>query len=185
MALTLEQINKNKQQKKNTLNLNSSEKPRPYEVKKGELTKPDPVKKLDEKLEKIEKKTNKLIEKHEKMLTTKTPQTSNKIHTNTTQAINKPKREASYFTYICMPPRKLPRKILDHVKDNAFHENGEWYSKIDSYELSAKVQMNSHQVSNTVRQLKIEGFFEVIESSTSGYRLLKINPETFGIKAQE
>ena len=81
-----------------------------------------------------------------------------------------------------MPPRKLPRRILDHVKANAWTENGEWFSRIDSYELSLVAEINSHQIGNTVRQLKNEGFFEIVEHSTSGYRLLKINPIIFGIK---
>ena len=81
-----------------------------------------------------------------------------------------------------MPPRKLPRKILDHIKANAWAENGEWFSRIDSYELSLVAEINAHQIGNTVRQLKNEGFFEIIEHSTSGYRLLKINPIIFGIK---
>lgn len=162
-------------------------------VKKGELTKPESkIERLDKQLEKVENRTSDLIAKHVAKEEAKTKknqqfsidsaQSTHKLATNPPQTINKTKRAASFYAYVCMPPRKLPRKILDHVKANAWAENGEWFSRIDSYELSLVAEINAHQIGNTVRQLKNEGFFEVIEHSTSGYRLLKINPIIFGIK---
>ncbi len=162
-------------------------------VKKGELTKPESkIERLDKQLEKVENRTSNLIAKHvakeeakakkNQQFTIDSAQSTHKLATNSPRTINKTKREASFYAYICMPPRNLPRKILDHVKGNAWAENGEWFSRIDSYELSLVAEINAHQIGNTVRQLKNEGFFEVIEHSTSGYRLLKINPIIFGIK---
>ena len=162
-------------------------------VKKGELTKPESkIERVDKQLEKVESRTSDLIAKYvtreevktkkARELTTNSTQSPHKLPIESPQTINKTKREASFYAYVCMPPRKLPRKILDHVKTNAWTENGEWFSRIDSYELSLVAEINAHQIGNTVRQLKNEGFFEVIEHSTSGYRLLKINPIIFGIK---
>jgi hypothetical protein len=162
-------------------------------TKKGELKKPESkLEKVDRQLEKVENRTSNLIAKHitkEEAKTKKTQQlpidstqSTHKLAINSPQTINKTKREASFYTYVCMPPRRLPRKILDHVKANAWPENGEWFSRIDSYELSLAAEINAHQIGNTVRQLRDEGFFEIVEHSTSGYRLLKINPIIFGIK---
>jgi hypothetical protein len=152
-------------------------------IPRGELKKPiSSLEKLDNQLSKIEIKTSHLLEKVDNASKTKSAQSHHKLSINSPQTSNKIKREASFYTYICMPPRKLPRKILDHVKANAWLENGDWYSRIDSYELSQMAEINAHQIGNTVRQLRNEGFFEIIEHSTSGYRLLKINPLIFGIK---
>jgi len=153
------------------------------EIRRGELKKQEsPLKKLDKKLEKVEIKTDKILEKVARSRE-KSEETSNRLAINSPQTHHKTKRAASYFTYICLPPKKLPRKILDHIKKNAFLENKEWFSKIDSYELKENTGINSHQASNTIRQLRDEGFFEILDYSTAGYRLLKINPETFNLNS--
>lgn len=141
----------------------------------------------DKKWAKIEAKTEKLLEKasriKEASLSTSSPEGDNKLAINNAETHHKAKRDASYYTYICLPPRKLPRKILDHVRANAFKgPDGNWFSKIDTFELKEVTKTNSHQASNTIRQLRDEGFYDVLDFSTAGYRLLKINPETYGLK---
>lgn len=141
----------------------------------------------DKKWAKVEVKTEKLLEKasriKEASLGASSPESGNKLAINNAETHPKTKRDASFFTYICLPPRKLPRKILDHVKANAFKDpDGNWFSKIDTFELKEVTKTNSHQASNTIRQLRDEGFYDILDFSTAGYRLLKINPETYGLK---
>ena len=188
MALSLEQIRKNKSEKKNVMNFNSSTESRPYEtIQKGQLTKPDSkIKKIDEKLEKIEKKTEKLLIKAKEQANKKLPldyqSTTDQVPLAYQSTTTQVKRDVSFLTYQMLSARKLPKKILNHVRKNAFKiENDQWYSKIDSFELSDETQKPPRDLQLAVKRLQAEGWFTIIESSTSGYRKLKIEPENYGL----
>jgi hypothetical protein len=92
------------------------------------------------------------------------------------------KRTASYTTLQCLPMRLVPRKILDHIKANAFQSEGDWFSRVDSFEIQDSLQKDSNHLRKAISRLKDEGWFEVIEASSSGYRLLKIDPKNFGLE---
>ena len=132
-------------------------------------------------LEKIEKKTEKLLKKAKEAKdsprTTRTQPTNN---SSTTPVQSK--REVSFMTLRMMPPRKTPRIILEHIKVNAFEENGDWFSTIDSYELSSLTNKTSDQNGTTVRRLRDQGWFEIIKADSGGFRLVTINPENYGLK---
>lgn len=187
MALTLDKINQLRKAKTNTVKYNGVEESRPYE--KGALTKPNPLKIADEKLERIEKKTDRLLEKAKRIETKKeqgnypsnTPQLPVNYQSTTTQN----KRGVSGLIYQSMPSRKIPKQILNHIKQNIFYEKNECYSKIDSYELSVSTGKVARDLQLPIKRLAQDGWFEVIETSTSGYRLLKINPENYGLQEHE
>lgn len=187
MALTLEEIRKNKSQKRNTINFNSIEESRPFETTpKGQLTiitKEKRLEKLDEKLKKVEDRTYQLIERHnaKKLKAENTTQTITKETPNTHLTLPNLKRDISKTTYLCMPERKIPKQILRHVEKNIFKENGEYFSKIDTYQLIEELtpKKTAHYISKTIHRLRDEGWFEIIKSNSSGYRLLKIEIENF------
>jgi len=155
-------------------------------VKKGELTKPESkIERVDKQLKKIELKTDKLLEKAKAIEDNKLPLTN---HSRTTQPplknqsfTTQKKRDVSFLTFQSMPSRKTPKQILNHVRENAFTSEGAWFSKIDSYDLATTVGKPPRDLQLAVKRLSEEGWFQIIETSTSGYRILKINPEEYGL----
>lgn len=162
-------------------------------IKKGELKKSEPkIEKIDKQLEKIEKKTDRLIAKNKSIIdkveqakapiinTASIQQTSN-IHTTT---LHHSRLEASHFDFISMSPKKLPKQILNHVKDRAFFHNGECFSSIDTYELISKTHKKAHHLSTQISRMESQGWFLVIKSSSAGHRTIKIDPKFYGIQPQ-
>lgn len=162
-------------------------------VKKGELRKPESkVERIDKQLEKVEKKTDRLIAKNKSITdradqvktpvidTTSIQQASN-IHTAT---LHHSRLEASHFDFISMSPKKLPKQILNHVRDRAFFHNGECFSSIDTYELISKTHKKAHHLSTQISRMESQGWFLVIKSSSAGHRTIKIEPKFYGIQPQ-
>jgi hypothetical protein len=158
-------------------------------VAKGELKKPETkIEKVDRQLKKVEEKTDKLLEKakasQEKIEANlpynyqpTTPQVPVKHPIATIQN----KRTVSFLTFQTMPARLAPRQILNHVRQYAFINEGVWYSKIDTFELTLLTGKSARDLQKPVRRLIEEGWFEIVETSTSGYRILKINPVEYGL----
>lgn len=151
-----------------------------------------PTEKADKKWAKVESRTEKLMAKAEKKNAiniaethttdqyTGTDQVQDNDKTGTAHV--QTKRSASYFTFLCLPSRKAPRMILNQVKANAFKVENEWYSRLDSFEAIEIIQKDSNHLRKAISRLKEEGWFKVLEASSSGYRLLKIDPSDFGLE---
>lgn len=177
------------------------------ELKKGDLVKPDPLEKADKKLEAIEKKTQALLDKAEQRVKRKefgakptivtdksqlptvkiddslSEKISDTIHgPKTTAPLQQTGYTASYFDYLSMPRKKLPKQILDYVKNKHFVFKGEDYSSMDTFELIELTKKSAHQLSNAIARLEDRGWFKVVQSSSAGHRTLKIDKELFGIK---
>jgi hypothetical protein len=155
-------------------------------VAKGELKKPESkIEKVDRQLRKIEDKTDSLLKKakergereNSENPTSSIPQPIIK----TTSTLHHSEPRASHFAFMSLPPRKIPRQILNHIKSNAFSSSGQWFSRIDSYELMSSTGKTAHYLSVAIGRLALEKWFEIIESSSGGYRILKIDPEIYGI----
>jgi hypothetical protein len=160
----------------------------PEEIRKGELKKlalENILEKEDARLEKIEAKTNKLLLKAEQInepkLPISYPSLTTQLPVNCQSTTTQNKRSVSFLTFQSMPSRKIPRQILNHVRQNAFMNEGAWYSKIDSYELAMATGKSPRDLQLAVKRLFEEGWFRIIETSTSGYRILKIKPEEYGL----
>jgi hypothetical protein len=161
-------------------------------VKKGELTKPESkIERLDKQLEKVEKKTDRLIARS-KSITDRVEQSSDdNIHTSPTQqpisihttTLHHSRLEASHFDFISMSPKKLPKQILNHIKDRAFFHDGECFSSIDTYELISKTHKKAHHLSTQISRMESQGWFMVIKSSSAGHRTIKIEPKHYGIQS--
>lgn len=186
MALTLDKINQLRKTKANTVKYNSTEESRPYH--RGELKKPEPLKILDEKLEKIEKRTEFLIEKNKQAELKNQSKNGNKPtpvlpqeSPIPTQTLPHLKRDISKTTYMCMPDRKIPKQILKHIEKNIFKDGDDYFSKIDTYQLLEEIfpKKSAHYISKSIHRLKEEGWFEILKSSSSGYRLVKITIQYF------
>jgi hypothetical protein len=146
-------------------------------VKKGELKKPaSQIEKIDKQLEKVEKKTDRLIAKS-KSITDRAEQSSgDNNHTSSNQQPNNintttlrhSRLTASHFDFISMSPKKLPKQILNHIKDRAFFHNGECFSSIDTYELISKTHKKAHHLSTQISRMESQGWFMVIKSSSAG-----------------
>lgn len=151
-------------------------------VKKGELKKPESkIEKIDKQLEKVEKKTDRLIARS-KSITDRVEQSSgDNIHTTT---LHHSRLEASHFDFISMSPKKLPKQILNHIKDRAFFHDGECFSSIDTYELISKTHKKAHHLSTQISRMESQGWFMVIKSSSAGHRTIKIEPKHYGIQPQ-
>ena len=149
-------------------------------VKKGELKKPESkIEKIDKQLEKVEKKTDRLIARS-KSITDRVEQSSgDSIHTTT---LRHSRLEASHFDFISMSPKKLPKQILNHIKDRAFFHDGECFSSIDTYELISKTHKKAHHLSTQISRMESQGWFMVIKSSSAGHRTIKIEPKHYGIQ---
>ena len=162
-------------------------------VKKGELKKPESkIEKIDRQLEKVEKKTDRLIARS-KSITDRVEQSSgDNIHTSPNQQPNSihtttlhhSRLEASHFDFISMSPKKLPKQILNHIKDRAFFHDGECFSSIDTYELISKTHKKAHHLSTQISRMESQGWFMVIKSSSAGHRTIKIEPNHYGIQPQ-
>lgn len=160
-------------------------------VKKGELKKPaSQIEKIDKQLEKVEKKTDRLIAKS-KSITDRAEQSSgDNNHTSSNQQPNNintttlrhSRLTASHFDFISMSPKKLPKQILNHIKDRAFFHNGECFSSIDTYELISKTHKKAHHLSTQISRMESQGWFMVIKSSSAGHRTIKIEPKHYGIQ---
>jgi hypothetical protein len=147
-----------------------------------------PAEKAERKWAKVESKTGSLIAKAEKKNTKNIVEEANPS-TNQVQGDDSPgtarvqiKRTASYTTFLCLPSRKAPRMILNQIKANAFNVDSAWYSRLDSFEAIEIIQKDSNHLRKAISRLKEEGWFEVLEASSSGYRLLKIDPAVFGLE---
>ena len=151
-------------------------------VKKGELKKPESkIEKIDKQLEKVEKKTDRLIARS-KSITDRVEQSSgDSIHTTT---LRHSRLTASHFDFISMSPKKLPKQILNHIKDRAFFHDGECFSSIDTYELISKTHKKAHHLSTQISRMESQGWFMVIKSSSAGHRTIKIEPKHYGIQPQ-
>lgn len=162
-------------------------------VKKGELKKPESkLVKVDKQLERIEKKTDRLLtkgksstDKVEQLNTDSIPTSSipqpDSIHTTT---LHHSRLTASHFDYVSMSSKKLPKQILNHIKERAFFHDGECYSSIDTYELISKTNKKAHHLSTQISRMESQGWFQVIKSSSAGHRTIKIEPKHYGIQAQ-
>lgn len=142
-------------------------------------------KKIDNKIKSLtkkEKQTNQLLIKAKKKKDRSKPDTTRKqLRYNSDTARVQNKRDVSFVALRMMPMRKSPRKILEYVKRNAYKENNDWFSIIDSYELSEITGKNADQNGTTIKRLKNQGWFEILKFDTRGSRLLKINPNNFGL----
>lgn len=144
--------------------------------------------KAERKWAKIESKTGSLIAKAEKKNTKSIIGEANPS-TRQVQGDDIPgtsrvqtKRTVSHTTFLCLPSRKAPRMILNQIKANAFNVDSAWYSRLDSFEAIEIIQKDSNHLRKAISRLKEEGWFEVLEASSSGYRLLKIDPAVFGLE---
>ena len=162
-------------------------------VKKGELKKPESkIEKIDKQLEKVEKKTDRLIARS-KSITDRVEQSNiDNIHTSSNQqpdskatsTLHHSRLIASFFDYISMSPKKLPKQILNHVKDRAFFHEGQCFSSIDTYELAVKTNKKAHHLSTQISRMESQGWFQIIKSSSAGHRTIKIEPKHYGIQPQ-
>lgn len=168
------------------------EKGQDAELSRGELKNPESLTVKAEKLEKSAKKWGKLEERTDRHLArikTKAVQPTEDAGTTNVQGNDKTgtervqnRRAPSYTTFLCLPPRMTPRMILNQIRANAFQIEKEWFSRIDSFEAIEKIQKDSNHLRKTVSRLKEEGWFQVLEASGAGYRLLKIDPKIFGLE---
>lgn len=166
----------------------------PEETNKGKLTKPiSELEQLDSKLSKIETKTDKLIEKSKSIeariktkalpkLSKDTPQSLLRLSHNSTETLPILRSSESFHDFLSMTSRKLPRQVLNYVRDHAYSFGDEWFSAIDSFDFSEKIGKSCHQLADVVAKLRDERWFEVIKFSTSGSRTLKIDPKAYGLR---
>lgn len=159
-------------------------------VKKGELKKPEAkIEKIDRQLEKVEKKTDRLIAKN-KSIMDRVGQPENSIintasiqqpDSKHTSSLHHSRLTASFFDFISMSPKKLPKQILNHIKDRSFFHNGECFSSIDTYELVSKTGKKAHHLSTQISRMEPQGWFQIIKSSSAGHRTIQIDPQHYGI----
>jgi vacuolar-type H+-ATPase subunit I/STV1 len=159
-------------------------------IKKGELKKPESkIERIDKQLEKVEKKTDRLIAKnksiterveqpHDSLSNTASIQQANAIHTS---PLHHSRLLASYFDFISMSPKKLPKQILNHIRDRSFFHNGECFSSIDTYELISKTNKKAHHLSTQISRMESQGWFQIVKSSSAGHRTVQIDPKHYGI----
>ena len=149
----------------------------PEEIKKGQLTIPDSlIEKIDKKLAKVEERTDFLLKKSVAKSSPNHAQSIPQQSPNHTQTLPNLRRDVSHITYLCMPDRKVPKQILKHVEASIFEEDSLYFAIIDSYKLLEEInpKKSAHFLSKTIHRLRDEGWFEIISSNSSGYRLLKI-----------
>ena len=157
------------------------------EVQKGELKKITPeiiLQNTDKKLEKIETRTEFLIKKSRKLNdkttedSTASIQQANNIPTSTLQHS---RLVASFFDYLSMSPKKIPKQILNYIKEKHFIHNSNFFSLIDSYELSQRTGKSAHHLSTQISRMEEQGWFKIIKSSSGGHRTIQIDPTLYGI----
>jgi hypothetical protein len=159
-------------------------------VKKGELKKPESkIEKIDNQLAKVEKATDRLIAKS-KSIADRAEQSKNDSNqtssshqptSKATSTLRHSRLSASFFDYISMSPKKLPKQILNHVKDRYFFHDGQCFSSIDTYELVIKTNKKAHHLSTQISRMESQGWFQIIKSSSAGHRTILIDPEHYGI----
>ena len=77
----------------------------------------------------------------------------------------------------------LPKKITRYIKGNAKKVKDEWLCILDSEAISKEVNKPVKQIGNAIDTLKKAGWFDIIDSSCSGVRVLKVKPEIYGLAA--
>tara|TARA_Y100000593_G_scaffold55043_1_gene102916 strand:+ start:19121 stop:20032 length:912 start_codon:yes stop_codon:yes gene_type:complete len=88
-------------------------------------------------------------------------------------------REASRLEFLMQ--KGLPKKITRYIKNNSKKVKDEWLCILDSEVISKEVNKPIKQIGNTIDMLKKAGWFDIIDSSCSGVRILKIKPEIYGL----
>lgn len=150
----------------------------------GEKTKPmtilEKAEDADKKWAKVESKTEKLLIKAEK----RNAKNAAKAYVNHSQDVAETyvkrsliKRRASYVEFLCM--KGIKKQILLSVQEKAFQENGEWLSILDTDDIEKRTGSKANIIRDAIYRMKEEGWFEIIHSSYSGSRILKIFPEHF------
>ena len=150
----------------------------------GEKTKPltssEKAEVADKKWAKVESKTEKLLVKAEK----RNARSIAEAYVNHSQDVAEQyvkrsliKRRASYIEFLCM--KGIKKQILLSVKEKAFQENGEWLSILDTDDIEKRTGSKANIIRDAIYRMKEEGWFEIIHSSYSGSRILKIFPEHF------
>ena len=150
----------------------------------GEKTKPltnlEKTEAADKKWAKIESKTDQLLIKAEK----KSAKNVAVAYVNHSSSIAEAyvkrsliKRRASYVEFLCM--KGIKKQILLSIQEKAFQENGEWLSILDTDDIEKRTGSKANIIRDAIYRMKEEGWFEIIHSSYSGSRILKIFPEHF------
>jgi pyruvate carboxylase len=160
------------------------------EVFRGEIKQPKSFsEKLDEQMKKVELKTQKLIDKAENQKV-KSAQIKNKskqidthqehIKSDQEQNLRKAK-ELTIIDYYCL--RGLPKKILGYFQSSAnFDEQlNQWIAVIDTEQLKILTGKTASHLSVQILRLEKQGWFQLIQSSNSGIRVIQINPQAFPI----
>jgi hypothetical protein len=150
-------------------------------IKVGEKVRPlTNSEKAEKKWAKIESKTEKLLIKAEKKNAKNIVEAYAEHSQNIAGAYVKRsliKRRASYIEFLCM--KGIKKQILLSVKEKAFQENGEWLSILDTDDIEKRTGSKANIIRDAIYRMKEEGWFEIIHSSYSGSRILKIYPEHF------
>jgi hypothetical protein len=91
------------------------------------------------------------------------------------------KRTVSHSTLLCMTKRKVPRKLLDFIRDHAQKRGDTWISIMITDEVMEYLGKENFHLKKGMQRLKDEGWFEVEEASP-GFRRLIINPKHYGLE---
>lgn len=202
MALTLEQLSKNK--KENKLNYNSENKALPFSslkideesAKKGELTKPiSSIERVDRNLKRIQEKTDRILERTEKAQQSEIEKnhianeslTSHQHVDNTSPTDRQQKRSseskktASTVELYCL--KGLPKLIIANVKKNATYDTylSKWISVLDTDELKVLTNKSAKHISVQVLRLEKQKWFKILKSNNAGARVVEILPEIYSL----
>lgn len=202
MALTLEQLSKNK--KENKLNYNSENKALPFSslkideesAKKGELTKPiSSIERVDRNLKRIQEKTDRILERTEKAQQSEIEKnhianeslTSHQHVDNTSPTDRQQKRSveskktASTVELHCL--KGLPKLIIANVKKNATYDTylSKWISVLDTDELKVLTNKSAKHISVQVLRLEKQKWFKILKSNNAGARVVEILPEIYSL----
>jgi hypothetical protein len=150
----------------------------------GEKTKPltisEKAEVADKKWAKLESKTEKLLIKAEKNKAKSIAEAYVEHSSGIAESYVRRsliKRRASYVEFLCM--KGIKKQILVSVREKAFQENGEWLSILDTDDIEKRTGSKANIIRDAIYRMKEEGWFEIIHSSNSGSRILKIFPEHF------
>ena len=153
----------------------------PMSAKKTKpLTVSEKAEAADKKWAKVESKTEKLLVKAEKRNAKSIAEAYVEHSQDVAETYVKRsliKRRASYIEFLCM--KGIKKQILLSVKEKAFQENGEWLSILDTDDIEKRTGSKANIIRDAIYRMKEEGWFEIIHSSYSGSRILKIFPEHF------
>lgn len=150
----------------------------------GEKTKPptnlEKAEAADKKWAKVESKTEKLLIRAEKknargIADSYVEHSPDVAETYVKRSLIK--RRASYVEFLCM--KGIKKQILLSIQEKAFQENGEWLSILDTDDIEKRTGSKANIIRDAIYRMKEEGWFEIIHSSYSGSRILKIFPEHF------